>query len=220
MSAKVFQFNEDFAGDLAWQESEDQHSRLVGVYSPSELVYPCLRSIALRYRFPDKKISEASTLYAFEMGKLLERWFVGRLACSEQWKLLGTQDSIKVRTPGGQILSGLRDARIKDRRTDLVYSVEVKTGSGNPAYWPKPEHLAQANFYLRDGLPGLVVYVSPFLQVHTFPQTFAPELYQRMISRAYELDAYLVAGTLPAPEPQHWGKKICQYCSFRLECGR
>lgn len=217
---RMIDLDAEFLEEAALLEEEDVHFRCRGIYYPSELVFPCPRNHVLRYLYPDKHFTDFETLRRFEQGRLLEGWFIDRLRQSRRWRVLGTQETVGHVGHGRVIFMGRRDARAYNIALDQIFSIEVKKAGLNWNYYPKDEHFSQANFYLKDGFRGLLVYVNPFLEVRAFPHDFDPELFDRLLFRGYECDGHLGRGTLPPKEPHHWNHQICLYCLYREECGK
>jgi len=223
--------NDDFMDTMLWEEEQDVHYRLVGIYSPSELVFPCLRNVALRYRYPAKKNYDRRAQINFEQGNLLEEWFINRLRKSHDWDVLGTQDSIGYQEHGIYFL-GRRDVRAINLPLRTTFSIEVKKAplhyysreSGQLEthwkYYPKTENLHQSNFYLKDdpSLVGALVYINPLLYTRWFPHHWDPQQYDYIVTRGVDVHTHLINDTLPAPERDHWGGRICEYCMYREEC--
>lgn len=214
----TFDFDQIFTEDLHYYEEEDAHPRQIGRYGPSELSFPCRRSTAFKYLYPKRHVTDPESLWNFELGKYVEEWFLRRIQKSLQWKFLEKQGSVSQVLHDGILVHGLRDIKALHLPSKTVFNIEVKLDKANFRYVPKDNHILQQNFYLKDGLPGLLVYVTPWLHTKTFPYRFDPELLQRMAMAAYEIHYPLIEDRLPSADPTGFNGKVCNYCLFTEEC--
>jgi len=202
-------------------DSEDDHVRSIGTYFPSELSYPCLRSLFLRYKYPDKQPSP-DKLRIFRIGNLLHVFLQQALGTeTNQFRLCGLEQSVTYRINGIE-LRGRVDAIIElpDGEETVV---EIKTCSPQTFNYPlpKPEHLAQTMFYLNrlHLKKAFIVYVEKNrLEIQVYPVEYDDVIFKEMIGRTRALHKALKEDVIPDQEANHWGGKICQYCDFKEEC--
>jgi len=233
MAPGTVDFTEIF--DEYLEAKREDRDRQIGVYYPSEISFPCLRSLFLRYKHPEPP--KKTLMRRFYKGDLWHNVMQTILGENRRVTLVEKEKSVRVDV-GGFSLHGRLDALIMEPQRQQKYVVEIKTieafkylnhGSGQyqPVPLPKEEHLAQLMFYLKcvgDAEGGLLLYIQknrffdeePF---KWFTVKFDGDIYDRMVERAAELHGFLVDGRLPPPEPQHWNGKVCGYCPYGDETG-
>lgn len=199
-----------------------EKKREAGVYYTTDLAKGCLRQAY--YDIVSPKRFDASTLRIFEVGRMVEDLVVRALCEGAGYSVVGTQVQARWPIAGGSV-HGRVDLLARDSAGREVL-FEVK--SIKNFYYlngPKPEHLAQINFYLNVlGLDcGELFYVSKEALLNggsggpvekRFTVIRDPDAFSAVIRRGEALHAAVSGGVVPEPTPCF----LCNgYCNH-FEC--
>lgn len=218
-------FAESFHAFLVAEREEKnvKHVRKIGNYYPSELTFPCLRSVQLKYLYPNIK-PDFEKLKVFKIGsvihELLEKAFAQE---KKRFRLLESELSVKesfiINNHVFQICGRL-DCLIRIAKQNYV--VDFKTmRSYAKNYIPKPADIQQLTFYLH-ALKlenGFLVYVDKQdLTFYVEKIKYNEELYQELVQKAFELHKALKIKVVLPKNSEAWNGKICSYCTHKSFC--
>lgn len=194
----------------------------IGRYYPSE-IGSCLRRIWYSYKIPKETPKELRRI--FEAGNILHD-LVAKVLRSDknpEVELLESEVPFKLEADGF-VVSGRIDNLLLLKLEGKKVLVEVK--SCKSLYYisePKPEHIAQLQFYMwaLRVHNGVVLYVEKStLNSKVFTVPFDDGNAAGIMNRFKSLDGFLRKGTLPPAEAKTnprlgW---LCRFCDWRSEC--
>jgi len=217
---------------LEVDRSGEHRGRRVGVYYASELGFPCLRSLFLRYRHPKKKLSKR-TLRVFHLGNMIHDFVEDVFENSENSFVVDETEKrvAQVYRAGPKKfhfeIHGRVDAVIVNREVehcDEPMAVEIKSCAPNMFKYgdlPKSSHVTQLMFYLKQlGLErGYVLYVEKYgLRTRSCLVKYDAEIYNQLVKRARQLHYALVKEKAPPRHESFPSKFPCSYCEVKEEC--
>lgn len=196
----------------------------------TDITKPCMRNSY--YSITLDKPTKPETLRIFQIGTLLEDYYLTALQASENINVLGTQIAARHRDQDGFEIHGRCDAIAQHGDATLVIH-EVK--SAKSSSWrdeAQPEHVDQLQFYLNIlGIDtGLIDYVDKTIMLQgndprhpneknppdrSFPITRDQEAYKTLLEKARKLHAYLKKRE-PPPPTECW--QCNGYCDYAEEC--
>ena len=192
-----------------------------GVYYTTDISKGCLRQAY--YDIVSPRRFDAGTLRIFEVGRMIEDLVVRSIGASGGYSVVGTQVAARWPISGGSI-HGRVDVLAEDAMGRVVFEVKsIKNFYYLDA--PKPEHVAQLNFYLNVlGLEfGEVFYVSKEALLNggaggvvekRFRVRRDPVAFEVAVRRAELLHAAVSCGVAPDASPCY----LCNgYCGH-VEC--
>jgi len=216
-------FAESFHRFLVAERELDNHERKIGVYYPSELVFPCLRSVQLRYLYPNIK-PDFEKLRVFKIGsvihELLEKAFAQE---KKRFKLLDSELSVKesfIREGYVFQISGRLDCLIRIGKQHYVVDFKTMRSYGKN-YIPKSTDIQQLTFYLHALKleKGFLVYVDKQdLTFYVEEINYNEELYQELVQKAFDLHKALKIKVVLPKNCEAWNGKICSYCTHKSFC--
>lgn len=199
--------------------NQPEKKREPGVYYTTDLAKGCLRQAYFDIVSPRR--FDAASLRIFEVGRMVEDLVVRAICDGGEYYLIGTQVQARWPIPGASI-HGRVDVLAGDSSGRRVV-FEVK--SIKNFYYldgPKPEHVAQLNFYLNVlGLDyGELFYVSKEALLNggsggpaekRFPIQRDPVAFADVIRRGEALHLAVSNHALPEPTPCFLCKGYCNH---------
>lgn len=218
-------FAESFDAFLVAENEKNSvnHERKIGVYYPSELTFPCVRSLQLRYIYPNIK-PNVEKLKVFKIGNLIHE-LLGKAFESEKtrFKLLESEMSVKesfIREGYVFQISGRIDSLINVGKQNYV--VDFKTmHSYAKNYIPKSADIQQLTFYLHALKleKGFLIYIDKQdLTFYVEKIKYNEEIYQELVQKTFELHKALKIKVVLARNCDAWNGKICSYCTHKTFC--
>jgi len=210
------------------QREADRRVQPPRILYVTQLTHPCPQQIWLNIHHDREHKIE--TLRIFDAGRVLEDHWIDILRKRDDTAVLATQlPAYHYFDLEGEEweIHGRIDALCQHDRDGLVVH-EVKTAK--TTHWmknPKPEHLAQLQFYMNTlGVEqGQIDYLDKTAWLtgnnvidKCFPVKANPNEYYRIFQVAGQISTAIKKAKVPEANPKAWGGRICDYCLYEDLC--